>query len=613
MDTNGNGAKDVGEASYTTGTTVSLSTGASTSTNTSGDYVFSSLNSGTYTVTLTIPSGYQATTTNPVTTSVGPSTTVNFGIQQGAPTCSGGLTASPTTVTPTAPNNTSTLTVSGCPGGVTYTWPVPDYGTVANVNSSTTTYTAPASTSTTIVAHPSVQVCYSGGGSCTGYGTSVTVTPAYSISGNVFNDANKNQLKDAGESNYSPIKITSTGGTVVYPDPNNPIAGTYQVSGLAAGEYTVSYTSLPTGSDYQMTFPVNGPPPFFTVTVGAGCSVGSSNSATCDAGNNIINLNYGITNSIPWIQSGGGGDIGGSGGINTGAGGTTGGGGTGGAGAAGGFNDPIPSTALAICGGPYASVPSSTSTTPGLIFTGNGSAYFGQGSASLNNWLVGGTNYPESFGPVNQGGLVKTSYAYLLSIVKQADITPIDLNSDASLCSFGGLTNCKLSSTLPHGIYVANGDLTLTGNGTPASYTFPGNQNYIILVKGNLTIQTRLHVPIGSTALFSASGNIIVDKSVGEQNYQSSASDIEGIFSADQNFNINGQNDCTIGPDIKLNVAGSIITNAALNGGTFINQRDLCENNIYCPVFTVQSRPDFILNAPNFIKKANYTWQEIAP
>jgi hypothetical protein len=283
-----------------------------------------------------------------------------------------------------------------------------------------------------------------------------------------------------------------------------------------------------------------------------------------------------------------------------------------------------------VCGGPYASIPGSTSTTPGLIFTGNGSAYFGQGSASLNNWLVGGTNYPETFGPINQGGLVETSYSYLLSIAKQAGITPVDLSSDASFCSFGGLTNCKLSSTLPHGIYIANDNLTLTGGGTPPSYTFPFVQSYgyIILVHGNLTIQTRLLVPNGSTALFSASGNIIVDSSVGEtgiNSYEtncipstvaggiSTGCDIEGVFSADQSFIIQGQNDCTIGADSKLNVAGNIITNAALNGGTFVNARDLCENDAYCPVFTIQTRPDFILNAPNFIKKTNSTWQELAP
>ena len=499
-----------------------------------------------------------------------------------------------------------------------------------------------------------------------------TPGPTYTVSGNVFVDVNKNQLKDAGESNYSGgITITSTDGSVTYPIPTTN--GTFQVYSLPAGSYTISYTSLPTASGYQMTFPVNGPPPFFIVTVGPGCDFGISNSATCDVADNIINLNYGITNSIPWCQSAGGGSIGGDGGFTCTGGGGTGGGGTGGGetgssciydidclsgltcntsgstcacsvgstpgscdigigGAGGGgtggsvigvgFNDPIPSISPAdaanYCGEAYASIPGDTSTTPGVIFTGEGSANFGQGSASVDKWLVGGTN-----GYISQGGLVKTSYAYLQSIAKQAGIAPcatgstsnciIDLTSNVNYCGIGGLASCNLSASLPHGIYIANGNLTLVGNGSPASYSFPNNQGYIILVNGNLNIQTEIHVPIGSTALFSASGNIIVDKTVGETDYKSTSPNIEGVYSADQYFIVNGTNDCTIGADLRFNAAGNIITNAALNGGTFRNYRDLCENNIYCPVFTVQSRPDFILNAPNFIKRNNYTWQEVAP
>ncbi len=452
---------------------------------------------------------------------------------------------------------------------------------------------------------------------------SPTPPPTYSISGNVWVDSNKNGFIDVGENNYTGgVTITSSnGGAITYPS-----SGAFNVAGLTAGTYTISYTSLPNG--YTMTNPVNGPPPSFTVTVGTGCSVGGSNSAACDASNNITNLNFGINAAaVPWIQIVGGGDVGGTGGINTGGTGTTGGSGTGGTGSSGGFDNPIPLSAdVNSCNGPYSSVPGTTSTTPGLIFTGNGSAYFGQGSASLNNWLVGGTNYPESFGPINQGGVVKTSYSYLQSIAKQAGIPLTDI---LPYCGLGGLSGCDLSSsTLPNGIYITNGNLTLTGS----TYTFPSNKNYIILIgknpdgsNGNLTIQTKLLVPNGSTVLFSASGNITVDKSIGEAAYTtacvpptvsggvSTGCSIEGIFSADQNFVVDGQNDCTIGPDLKLNVAGSIVTNAALGGGTFKNLRDLCAGNAYCPVFTVTSRPDFILNAPDFIKKASYTWQELAP
>ncbi len=459
--------------------------------------------------------------------------------------------------------------------------------------------------------------CASGscGTDCTLCGGTPTPTPTstptptpgitYTVSGNVFVDANKNKKLDAGDSNYAgAITITSSGGSITY-----PTSGAYTVSGLPAGTYSVSYSSsLPTG--YIMTIPINGPPPSFSVTVGPGCAATGSLDGTC-VGDSIQNLNFGISNSIPWVQGSGGGDIRADGGFSSSNNSGVGGGGGGGGGST--FDNPIPATANLSCsGGAYASVPS-TGGSPGVVYTGNGSANFGQGSASVNNWVSGGASYPESFAPGSVGGLIKTSYAYTQSIAQQANITPTDIVSNSSYCSFGGLTNCQLSSSLGHGIYIANGNLTLTGAGSPASYTFPANQNYIIMVNGDLTINTQIHVPVGSTVIFSVKGSIYVDKTVGESSYLSTASDLEGIYSADQNFVIQGTSDCTTGADQRLNISGSVIVNAALGGGSFQNQRDLCGNDAYCPVVSLHSRPDFMLNVPYFIRKTNYTWQEVAP
>lgn len=493
VDTNGNGVQDVGEPSYTTGTGVSLSTGANTTSNSSGNYSFSSLNTGSYTVTLTVPSGYKATTTNPVTTSVGPSMTVNFGIQ---------------------------------------------------------------------------------------------LIPTYSVSGNVFVDDNKNKLKDAGESNYTNgITITSTGGTVTYPS-----AGSFNVS-LQAGTYTLSYTSLPTG--YQVTYPLNGPPPSFSVTVGSGCSVGGSNSANCDANGNIANLNFGITNSIPWIQAQSG-DITGNE-ISDPNG--------------GGLTDPVASGAT--CGGVtnYASL-TGGGGTPGIINAGAGSYSFCppnvcQNLSSPTQWIVGGLSDPYTYDPATPG-IIKTSYSYISSIASQSTITPTSLGT--TQCGAGGIANCQLSPTLTHGIYIANGDLTLTG----PSYTFPSNQNYVILVKGKLFIKTQIHVPVGSTAFFTASDDIHVDKSVGEADITSTNPDVEGYYSTDKSFFVDGNNSCPT-VDLRLNMAGAVVVNAALGGGSFTYTRDLCGGNLSCPVFYISERPDFVLNSPFLIMDPRRVWQEIAP
>lgn len=393
------------------------------------------------------------------------------------------------------------------------------------------------------------------------------------ITGNVFVDVNKNTLKDAGEGNYSgQITITSTGGTVT------TASGSYTVNGLTGGTYTVSYTNLPTG--YSLTYPLNGPPPSFTVQVGATCSIGGSNSASCDPSGNISNLNFGITNSNPWIQI-----IGSDGRIDS------------------GFNDPIPQAAS--CGA-YASTPGSQSA-PGIIFSGASSYTFGQGQASQNpyNWVAGGLSYPDSYGPVKSGGLVKTGFSFLQSKASQAGLNIVDISA---YCS-GGITNCTLSGTIPHGVYIANGSMTIV-NG---SFTFPTGQNYVILVNGDLTIKGKIFVPNGSTAVFSASGNINVDKSVGESSVSSTASDIEGVYSSDKSFILQGTNNCSLGNDTRFNVAGAVITNAAGNGGSFQNLRDLCAGNVSCPAFSTISRPDLILNTPDFMKQANFTYQEIAP
>ncbi len=109
-DVNQNGVKDSGETDYQ-GATVTLSGDASSTdtTNSTGNYTFSSLATGSYTVDLNVPTGYTATTTNPVSVPLTADTTVNFGI---APVPTSTPTPTPTnTPTPTAtPTPTSTPT-----------------------------------------------------------------------------------------------------------------------------------------------------------------------------------------------------------------------------------------------------------------------------------------------------------------------------------------------------------------------------------------------------------------------------------------------------------------------------------------------------------------------
>lgn len=266
---------------------------------------------------------------------------------------------------------------------------------------------------------------------------------------------------------------------------------------------------------------------------------------------------------------------------------------------------------------------------PGVVYEGNGTINIGQGQYSPDpyNWLVGGLTYPENFQPVNPT-VGRTSYNYMLTTARQSGITPIDLSgndpaTNQPYCGTGGLPgitgglgDCVFENTLPHGIYQANGPLTIDA----AGYAFPPNSDYIILVNGDLTINGPIYVPVSTNVTFSVSGNIIIGPNVGEANDTSLKPDIEGFYSADQSFIIQsaappGQTCQLSGQpyDKRLNMQGAIITNASLAGGSFQNNRNLCVEDTDCPTFYIQFRLDFLLYSPSFIHHHNSFWQEEAP
>jgi hypothetical protein len=392
----------------------------------------------------------------------------------------------------------------------------------------------------------------------------------HTISGQIFNDTNKNRIKDAGETDYGgPITITSSTGTVT------TTGGSYTISGIPSGNATISFPSLPSG--YQMIYPRNGPPPSFSATVGPGCTVDNTTGGTCNAGD-ITNLNFAISNSTPWMQSY---DLD--------------------VRFDNGYTNIIPQTPLYP---PYASVQSVLSSTPGIIFSGDGTASFGQGQASSANWLIGGTVYPEVF-PASTTNQLQSSYQYLVDTTKSAAITPTDLTS---LATCRNLSNCTLPATLPNGVYQANGDTTLN------AYTVAANKDYVFLINGTVTINGTITVPNTSTALFAADKDIIIPSTVGAPaTFPLPQAQLQGFYSAGKNFTIQGINNCLTGADRMLVVAGAIVVNANGAGGDLINQRDLCGNNPHYPAFSIQARPDFILNAPSFLMKQNTSFREEAP
>jgi hypothetical protein len=428
-------------------------------------------------------------------------------------------------------------------------------------------------------------------------GTPKTLGPCtFNANGIVYVDKNKNGSFDAGVDSSYTASTTITicqgnqpgGCQTPYQTLTSGANGVFTNSSFPAGPYTAILT-VPAG--YQATSPK---PPVAFFTVGGSCL--TTAPASCDAGGNVSNLNFGITNSNPWLQVIGG-DI-----------------------LANGFTDNIPATAdLACSGGAYASA-IGTGGTPGVINTGSSDANFGAGRASVNNWLVGGLgsgNYPYVYNmPLSQKA--RTSYDNLNYLVHQSNIQTKPLTELPGCISS---SNCQLPTDLnnfPSGVYTVGGPLTLTSD--TRTYTFPSGGNYVILVNGALNVNTKIKVLSGSFVLFSTSGDINVDSTVGD-NADTTASNLEGYYSTDKNFNVLGKGangaavDCATGTkDLRLNVAGSIVVNAdTSNNGGFYYNRDMCADDLRCPVFTITERPDFWLNAPTFMMFPRRLWQEVAP
>jgi hypothetical protein len=343
----------------------------------------------------------------------------------------------------------ATMTLSGAASATTTTDASGNY-TFANLFADTylLTLTVPARYMATTTNPQSVVI---GPNTTANFG----IIPVYTVTGNVFSDVNKNQLKDGGESNYtgSAVTISSSGGSVSVSN------GAYTVINLIQGTYTISYTSpLPTG--FQLVYPKNGPPPSFVVTVGPGCTTDTTTGASCTAQQDIINLNFSISDAIPWVQT---------------------------SGLDARFDPGVTNyiAATPACSGPYA-LTNGSSSNPGVLFVGDTAPNYGYGSSSSTKQVVGGAGYPEVYKSTK--GNLSSSYSSLLALMQKSSSSIIDIQS---LNGCSNLSNCSLPNNLDTGIYQANGDVVLHNN------KLKNNSTYIFLINGTLTITENVQVPQG--------------------------------------------------------------------------------------------------------------------
>lgn len=248
-----------------------------------------------------------------------------------------------------------------------------------------------------------------------------------------------------------------------------------------------------------------------------------------------------------------------------------------------------------------------SSTTPGIIFTGNEATNFGlqgQNAASTRGWVVGGLTYAEVYPTATNTS--STAYQYIMDRATSAQIT---INPIPSAATCASLSNCTLPAGLARGVYRVNGDLILN------AFTVPPNTNYVFLVSRDVTIRGNISVPNSSTVLFSAGRDIIIPATVGAatNTFPLPTGQIQGIYSANRNFTIQGINNCITGPDRMLNIEGALVVNAGGTGGSVVNQRDLCGFNPTIPSFTIRGRVDLLLNLPEFLMKRATVFREDSP
>ena len=432
-------------------------------------------------------------------------------------------------------------------------------GFTINIPGNVDTYTAVATVDSTNIIAESDEA---NNQATTTYNATYT-PPTYSIQGGVFIDSVDAQLDSDGIKSASEPYIN---GTInVSSDPNSPYNSSgFTATDLLTGIYAVTFDAindLPRG--WELTYPqgVIPPNPSFQITVGdptipGGCSTGAHSLASCDVDGNVIGVNFGIRQipADPWFN-GIGGDM---------------------------RSDNPLINRIPDASGAYFSERNSNFPSGGVVFGQfELSPLTGEPARISNNrnWDVG-----ISF----TGKNINTAYSFMQSILEKNGV-------------WNGrniISTTTLPTGLVSGIY-SSGNINITGG----NYTFPTNSDIVLMVNGNLTIDNNIFIPVGSTVIFIVNGDIRINPDV---------THIEGIFSANQKFIIRSVSAGSA--DERLYIEGSVIANAEKGSTTpFENQRNLFLGNETLPVVQIIYRPDFVLNAPSYIKSSNYIIKEVAP
>jgi uncharacterized protein (DUF2141 family) len=267
-DANRNGVKDAGESGIS-GVVITGPSGATTTTAADGSYSFSNLNAGTYSVSApATASGQGLSTPSPLSVLVAAGATSpnnNFGYVTGLVSGFAYVDANRNGLKDAGEAGIGGVVITGPSGGTTTTAADGSYS-FSNLNAGTYSLSAPSSASgkALFTASPLSVTIAAGATSANNNFGYVTGT----ISGFTYVDANKNGVRDSGETGIGGVTVTLSGGASA--TTTTAADGSYSFTGLNSGSYSVSAPATAAGLARFTTSPLN-------ITLAAGATSPNNN------------------------------------------------------------------------------------------------------------------------------------------------------------------------------------------------------------------------------------------------------------------------------------------------------------------------------------------------
>jgi len=259
---------------------------------------------------------------------------------------------------------------------------------------------------------------------------------------------------------------------------------------------------------------------------------------------------------------------------------------------------------------PYCQLPA---CNPSLILNQNGSdteGYALTGGGNLDTSFVGGlqTNQIDENGHNWFARLSDTpnhqDYTYFAKLLKLPPSPASDFGPSANNASKPTVDVANEGADA----YFHSGDLTITDSWDVAS-----DETVIVLVDGNVNVEAQTSVADGGYFMIVATGDIVFDAELGHDDPMLATAIVEGVFVANGQIRTPSRGEAA-GGDKKFVGEGTFV-----GWSGFSLERDYDDGagrrrlNNTAPVEYFRYRPDFLKNAPESIKRAQYSWRELNP